>query len=221
MTHLQQDALLRLTFFKPTEQYTILTGSKFRSDSRACRSLNTVYCSHSSFKNTETVPSGKTFSAKSQGTYIARKRTRKRIFLWSLSLLNVNIKLDSPLTHLEAISLSLLLSRQYKLTFTEALNSLRTYLEAMSLSLLHQYKRTLTSRSENRPFHAQSLFSISDPAVRHTALSPVAHGKRVYIQPVSSSPGPLSSLDLCSGNCLPKPHPPRVCLEALSPSFLP
>ena len=41
---------------------------------------------------------------------------RKRFFLWSLSLLNVNIKLDFLWTHLEAMSLSL--SRQYKRTLT-------------------------------------------------------------------------------------------------------
>ena len=35
------------------------------------------------------------------------KRMRKRIFLWSMSLLKVRIELDSLWTHLEAISLSL------------------------------------------------------------------------------------------------------------------
>ena len=54
--------------------------------------------------------------------YTEGKRTRKRIFSFDpLSLLNVDIKLDSVWTHLEVMSLSHSLSRQYKLTLTKSL----------------------------------------------------------------------------------------------------
>ena len=43
--------------------------------------------------------------------YAERKQIWKRIFLWSLSLFNVNIRLDSPRTHLEAMSFSLQYTR--------------------------------------------------------------------------------------------------------------
>ena len=41
---------------------------------------------------------------------------KANVFLWSLSVLNVHIKLDSLWTHLEAMLYSLLLSPQYKRT---------------------------------------------------------------------------------------------------------
>ena len=43
--------------------------------------------------------------------YTERKQIWNRIFLWSLSLFNVNIRLDSPRTHLEAMSFSLQYTR--------------------------------------------------------------------------------------------------------------
>ena len=57
---------------------------------------------------------------------------RKRFFLRSLSLLSVNIKLDSLWTHLEVISLSLL--RQYK----RILTVVRAHLHQASASTLRQ-----------------------------------------------------------------------------------
>ena len=54
--------------------------------------------------------------------YTQRKRTRKQIFSFDISsLLNVSIKLDSVWTHLEVMSLSPSLSRQYKPTLTKSL----------------------------------------------------------------------------------------------------
>ena len=56
------------------------------------------------------------------------KANAKRIlFLWSLLLLNINIKLDSLWTHPEAPSLSLLFSLQYKRTKIKRTTSRRFY----------------------------------------------------------------------------------------------
>ena len=81
------------------------------------------------------------------------KANAKAIFLWCLSLLNVNIKFDSLWTHLEAMSLSL--SRQYKGTLTLRktnsdllLLNMQSKLTVFKVKIHCQYKRTLTQRTD-------------------------------------------------------------------------
>ena len=76
--------------------------------------------------------------------YTGRKRTRKRIFfLWSLLLLNVNTKLDSPWNHME-----------FKM------KSLWTHLEMMSLS--PQYKWALEANSHQVEVEAKANIFFDD-----------------------------------------------------------